>query len=74
MENIVVFYRYSLLRVISPYVPYISGRFHTEHSRNTAYKNTAQLANVSGGIILSQEGEILLDYVYIALVPILHLV
>lgn len=39
-----------------------------------AYRNTAQLANVSGGTILSQKGKILLDYVYTALVPILRLV
>lgn len=74
VENTVIFYRYWLLRVIAPYVPYIWGRFDTEDFRNMAYRNTAQLANVSGGTILSQEGKILLDYVYTALVPILHLV
>lgn len=39
-----------------------------------ACNNTAQLVNVSGGTIKSQEGKILLDYVYTTLVSILHLV
>lgn len=43
-----------------------------EHSRNIAYRNTAGLSNVSGGKVLSQEGKILSDYVYIALVTIIH--
>lgn len=41
-------------------------------AHSMAYKNTAQLANVSGGTIKSQEGKILLCYVYTALVSILH--
>lgn len=41
---------------------------------NMACNNTAQLVNVSGGTIKSQEGKILLDYVYTASVSILHLV